>query len=388
MKQLADEVRAAFAREFGANPALRVALAPGRVNLIGEHTDYNDGFVLPMAIDRYVAVAFAPRDDRRVRAYSPDFGERAEAVVGERQAGGEHGWFGYVAGVLWALQENGVAVRGLDLVMQGRVPIGAGLSSSAAVEMAVARAAAEAAGLGWEPAPMALAGQKAEREYVGVSCGIMDQFASAMSADGCALLLDCRSLQTELVPIPREAVVVVMDTGVRRKLTSSGYNERYAQCMQAARIIGARYPEVRALRDVSPERLAEFAGAMDAVTYRRATHVVYEIQRPRQMAEALRAGKLVSAGRLMGDSHASLRDLYEVSSPELDTIVALATRQEGCYGARLTGAGFGGCAVALVRRGREAGFIDAVTAAYRARYDHPVALFAAEPSPGAHLVDG
>lgn len=386
MTRSREELSAAFSLAHEDRQAFRFAFAPGRVNLIGEHTDYNDGFVLPVAIDRYVGVAFAPRDDDRIRARSLHFNEECSIGLDELEPGRHKGWAGYVAGVIWALRKSGLEPCGMNLVVKGEVPIGAGLSSSAALELAVARAACEVSGIAWDPTRMALLGQQAEREYVGVSCGIMDQFASAMAADGCALLLDCRSLETQPVPVPTEAVIVVMDTGVRRTLAGSAYNERYAQCQEAVRVIREGHPEVRALRDVSPAMLAGSRARMSPVTFRQAGHVVGETLRPAQMAAALRRGDLQEAGRLMADSHRSLRDLYEVSCEELDSMVELATLHPGCYGARLTGAGFGGCAVALVERGAVADFIDVVTAAYRSRHDRPAALFACEASPGAHII--
>jgi galactokinase len=384
---LSAQLSAAFVEAHGSGARHRFAFAPGRVNLIGEHTDYNDGFVLPMAIDRYVGVAFRPRDDDCIEAVAPQFHERYALQLSDLRPGDPRGWMAYVAGVVWALLQAGMQPRGMDIVVVGDVPIGAGLSSSAALEMAVARAACAVSDLPWDAERMALLGQQAEREYVGVACGIMDQFASAMSAEGCALLLDCRSLETRLVRVPATLVVVVMDTGVRRTLGHTAYNERYAECQQAVRLIHATYPGVRALRDVTPEMLAEVAPSLDPVVARRATHVVEENHRPAALAEALSAERLHRAGELMSDSHRSLRDLYEVSSPELDCMVELATRQPGCYGARLTGAGFGGCAIALVDRERLHGFVDEVRTGYRARFDHPAELFPCNPAPGAMLLD-
>jgi galactokinase len=385
--RLVDRVGAAFVAAYGAGDSYRIACAPGRVNLIGEHTDYNDGFVLPIAIDRFVAIAFRPRADGCIDAVAPQFRERHALAIGALRPGEPRGWMSYVAGVIWALRQAGMQLRGMDIAVLGDVPIGAGLSSSAALEMAVARAACAASELPWQPERMALRAQQAEREYVGVSCGIMDQFASAMSVQGCALLLDCRSLETHLVQIPATVVVVVMDTGVRRTLAHTAYNERYHQCQQAVRAIQATHPGVRALRDVTPEILAAVAPSLDGVVARRTRHVVEENQRPAALAEALGAGRLQRAGELLRDSHRSLRDLYEVSAPELDCVVELASRQPGCYGARLTGAGFGGCAIALVDRARLDGFIDQVRTSYRAHFDHPAELFPCHPASGALILD-
>jgi galactokinase len=288
--------------------------------------------------------------------------------------------------VLWALQRAGFVLRGFDLALLGDIPIGAGLSSSAALELAVARAAFDLSELEWDATRMAFIGQEAERDFIGVPCGIMDQFAAALSRKGCALLLDCRSLEAQPVPIPREAAVVVMDTGVRRKLAESAYRERVDQCAAAVQAVRDIQPDVRALRDVTPELLGELRSRMDPLLFLRTEHVVYENLRPIAMAGALRAGDPAGAGRLMRESHRSLRELFEVSSIELDTIVALADEHPACYGARLTGAGFAGCAVALVRRTDLGDFLLRVHAGFRARFAHPAVLYPCEPSAGAHVL--
>jgi galactokinase len=253
--------------------------------------------------------------------------------------------------------------------------------------MAAARAACAAAAVAWDPRAMARLGQRAENEYVGVSCGIMDQFASAASVVGHALLLDCRSLETVPVLISADASIVVMDTGVRRALAASEYNERRAACERAAAAVRTFAPEVRALRDVDDALLERARVSMDDEAYRRARHVVAEIKRPLAMVDALKARDLARAGRLMNDSHESLRELYEVSSPELDAMVAAARNHAGCFGARLTGAGFGGCAVALVRTDSVADFSAQVEAAYGSATGRHARIFASRPAAGAHLSD-
>jgi galactokinase len=382
---LLDRVEKHFAREFG-RAAPHVAVAPGRVNLIGEHTDYNEGFVLPMAIGRATVIAFRPRADRRLRAHAVAFGETREIDLATLRPPGGSDWFSYVAGVAWALAAEGFDVPGLDVAIHGDVPIGAGLSSSASLELAAARAFAAAGDFPWDPVAMARLAQKAENVYVGMNCGLMDQFASAVSREGCALLLDCRSLAIQPVPVPAGAAVVVMDTGARRRLAASAYNDRRAACEAAVAALRALDPRVGALRDVSAELLERGRGRLDPVVFQRASHVVFEILRPRQMAEALGASDLRQAGRLMNDSHASLRDLYEVSCEELDLITDLARGQSSCHGARMTGAGFGGCAVALVEEAAVPAFVEAVLPAYRARLDLPASLFACRPMAGARLL--
>ncbi|MDQ4078748.1 MAG: galactokinase, partial [Chloroflexota bacterium] len=355
--------------------------APGRVNLIGEHTDYNDGFVLPMAIDRAVWIALRAREDRRVVLYSLDFEEGLEFSLEGLQRGDEE-WGEYVKGVAWALQEAGYELRGWEGVMAGDVPRGAGLSSSAALELAVARAFAAVSELPWEEVTMAQLGKKAENEWVGVSCGIMDQLISAAGEADHALLIDCRSLETEAVPLPPGTAVVVLDTATRRGLVSSAYNERRAQCQAAAEFFG-----VPALRDVTLEQFEAHADEMEEVTRRRARHVVSENERTLAAAEAMQAGDAVALGRLMNASHASLRDDFEVSSDALNTMVESARAEDSCYGARMTGAGFGGCAVALVEAEAVEAFAERVAERYHARTGLAPNVYVCHASDGAEVIE-
>jgi galactokinase len=384
-ERLVRRAREQFGRSFGGEA--RVALGPGRVNLIGEHTDYNDGWVLPMAIERAAVFAFARRPDRRLRVHATAYGETREVDLDLLRPPGGSEWIAYVAGVAWALREAGHDVPGLDAVVDGDVPLGAGLSSSAALEMAAARAFAAAGGITWDATAMARLGQRAENAYVGVNCGLMDQMASAVCREGCALLLDCRTLETEPVAVPQGAAVVVMDTGARRSLAASAYNDRRAACEAVVAVLAAGRPHVRALRDVDDETLAAAEERLDPVAFRRARHVVAENRRPLEMARALRKGDLAEAGRLMNASHESLRGLYEVSSPELDLVSGLARSHPDCFGARMTGAGFGGCAVALVSADRVEAFSRSVHAAYREKVDLPSAFFACRPAAGARIVE-
>ena len=379
--------RPRFGDLFRTSRAPQVARAPGRVNLIGEHTDYNDGWVFPMAIERYVWIAFAKRSDSILRAHSVAFNETREVALDDLESVRGSKWFSYVAGVAWAMDSSGLELAGMDMLVDGNVPVGSGLSSSAALEMATARALCKASGIGWHPSKMARLGQKAENEFVGVNCGVMDQMASATAEPGCALLLDCRSLETEAVPFPEEATIVVMDTGSRRSLAASTYNDRRASCDHAVEVLRSVDPKIRALRDVDRESLESARSLMDNITFRRAVHVVEENLRPLAMATALREGKLELAGHLMNTSHASLRDLYGVSGKELNLITDLARRHPACFGARLTGAGFGGCAVALVAAENADAFINEIHTAYLAQIDLPSEFFACSPVGGAQLVD-
>ena len=379
--------RHAFSRIAGV-PPLGVAFAPGRVNLVGEHTDYNDGFVLPMAIAEGIAAAFSGRPDDLLRVHASESGDTREVSLAALRTRRTpvRGWFRYAAGVAWAMQSAGLPLKGADVVIAANLPSGAGLSSSAALELAIARALAEVAGIRWEPAAVAKMAQRAEHEFAGVECGIMDQMAVACAAEGRALLLDCRTLRTRHVDLPPNARFVVMNSGVRRSLSTSAYNDRRAACERAVSAVRELAPSVLALRDVDQSLLKRARTLMDDTTFMRASHVVAENARPELFARALASGDLASAGLIMTESHVSLRDLYEVSCRELDVLIALSGQQPGCYGARLTGAGFGGCAIALVEADRVETFTRAVTDGYTAATGLHTDVIVSRPSQGARLV--
>jgi galactokinase len=342
----------AFRDRFGREPTLLVR-SPGRVNLIGEHTDYNDGFVLPMAIEHALWLAAAPSGDGSITMVSDDADGQVAVdagAVGDRL----EGWGAYVQGVAWAMGEADVSVPGIDGAIASDVPVGAGLASSAALEMAVFRAlVGEGA---WDPVRAAKLGRRAENAWVGVDSGILDQLSSAAARAGHALLIDCRSLDIAHVPLPDGVVVVVMDTTTRRELTGSAYNDRRAECRAAAEALG-----VGSLRDADLDLVEALD---DPVLRRRARHVLTEHARTAEAARALLAGDVAALGPLLADAHASMRDDFEASGPELDQIVACAVDAPGCVGARMTGGGFAGCAVALVAADRVDAFTDAVTAAF------------------------
>ena len=372
---LQKQVIDSFTARYGTPPTF-IARAPGRVNLIGEHTDYNDGFVLPMAIDRAVWIALRPNNGRLLNIYSLNL-QAAATFSLDALENSDAGWVEYVKGVAWALHQDGLPLQGWDGVMVGDVPVGAGLSSSAALELAVARAFAAIAGWEWHPAPMARAAQRAENEWVGVNCGIMDQMISAAGEANHALLIDTRTLELQAVPLPKTAVII-LDTATRRGLADSAYNRRRAQCETAAAFFN-----IPALRDID---LAEFeakAGGLDDVTRRRARHVVSENGRVLQAVEAMKRGDSARLGQLINASHASLRDDFEVSSDELDLMVDIARQQPGCFGARMTGAGFGGCALAIVQTAVIDEFVTAVSTAYQqATQLHPQ-LYVCQATDGA-----
>jgi galactokinase len=373
------EIVAHFTGRFGRPPRW-VVRAPGRVNLIGEHTDYNDGFVLPLAIDRAVWIALAPRDDRRVAVFSVDYDQQREFSL-DNLVRENAGWIEYLKGTAWSLQEAGFRLPGWEGVLMGDVPLGAGLSSSAALEMATARALAAAGNLDWDPARMAELAQRAENRWVGVNCGIMDQLISAAGRNGHALLIDCRSLEAEPVPLPPGAAVVVLDTATRRGLVDSAYNQRRSQCEAAARFFG-----VSALRDVTIERFHESGDGLDTLTRRRALHVITENDRTLRAADAMRGGDAVELGRLIVESHRSLRDDYEVSSDALDTMVECASAHPACYGARMTGAGFGGCAMALVRLDAVDDFARRTASAYQEKTAVTPAVYVCQATNGAEVL--
>ena len=373
-----ERVAREFVARYGSTAAL-VARGPGRVNLIGDHTDYNDGFVLPLAIDRAVWIALRPRDDGHVSVHSLDFGETREFDSANESRDGD-GWVEYIRGVAWALQASGRSVCGWDGVVMGDVPVGAGLSSSAALELAAARAFASSCGLTWQPSEMARVAQRAENEWVGVNCGIMDQLISATGEAGHAMLIDCRTLETRAVPMPGGTVVIVLDTATRRGLVGTAYNERRRQCEAAAKVLG-----VRALRDVDVPTFERRAGELNSATRKRARHVVTENARVLDAATALAAGDVTTVGRLMQESHASLRDDFEVSRHELDIMTDLANAEAGCHGARMTGAGFGGCAVALVDADSAAAFCASVERRYRKATALSPAIYLCTAAAGASV---
>ncbi len=363
MSSRPQQVIDAFVEAFGRRPTL-VARAPGRVNLIGEHTDYNDGFVLPVAIDRAVYMAVAPRTDAVVRLVSLDFNGRTQFDLSEVRPAQEQRWSNYIRGMAWALQERELALMGLDAVVHGDVPIGAGLSSSAALEVAAGKALLAVSGLDLPDVDLALAAQRAENEFVGMKCGIMDQFISVLGRRDHALLIDCRSLEHELVPVPAGYGLVVANTMKRRGLVDSEYNRRRAECEEGVRLLGQVLPGVKALRDVSAEQLEAHRELLPPTVYRRCRYVVGENERVVGSVAALRRSDVCAFGRLMAESHAGLRDDYEVSCGELDRMVELAQSIDGLVGARMTGAGFGGCTVNLVRVEVAASFADELRGRY------------------------
>ena len=375
---LPEHVTSHFIQQFGRTPEILVR-APGRVNLIGEHTDYNDGFVLPMAINRAVWIALSPRPDQEILIHSLDFPQPARFSLSALHPGQE-GWVEYVKGMAWALAARHV-LTGWEGVLASNVPVGAGLSSSAALELAIGRAFQAVSGWEWDGKETALLAQKCENQFVGVKTGIMDQMITALGRSGHAMQLDCRTLETEHVPLPGGCAVIVLDTATRRGLVGSAYDERVAQCQEAAHHFG-----VRALRDVSPETLQAQAKELAPLTLHRARHVITENARTLEAVEAMYSGNAPKLGELMDASHTSLRDDYDVSSLELNVIVESARKQQGCLGARMTGAGFGGCAVALVESSHVETFVAQTSQDYTQKTGLTPKVYVCHPANGAEVV--
>jgi galactokinase len=343
-----DSLKTEFGRRFGGECS--VFRAPGRVNLIGEHTDYNDGYVMPVAIDFATFVACAESGNGKVSVQSLQESPAAEFPLGESKPQPLHNWTDYVHGVLLQLELAGHTLRGANLLIDGRVPIGAGLSSSAALEVATALALLGVSRQQLEPAAIAKLCQRAENEFVGSHCGIMDQFASLNGRAGQALLLDCRSLRVRFIPIPQEVSLVICNTMVKHSIAVGEYNLRRAECEAAAHYFAQQHSAVKALRDVTEQDLLQHRNRLTDVQFHRSHHVITENHRVLAAADALESGDLTAFGRLMYESHRSLKQDFEVSCPELDIMVELAGRIPGNYGSRMTGGGFGGCTINLVAK--------------------------------------
>lgn len=376
-----DSLQALFRGLFGTNA--RLFRAPGRVNLIGEHTDYNDGFVMPMAIAFYTWVAAAERGDRILEAYSEHFDEKIVLSLDELPGPPRKHWSDFIRGMAASLQAAGHKLSGANLVIHGEVPLGAGLSSSASLEVSLAVALTSLAGLDLPRLDLVKLCQAAEHKYVGTRCGIMDQFVAGFGAAGHALVLDCRSLEYQLLPIPNDLRVVVCNSMVRHELASGEYNLRRADCETGVRLLQPYMPEIRALRDVDIDHLEKYKQVLPVTVYRRCRHVVTENQRVLSAAKALQSQDAARFGQLMYQSHASLRDDYEVSCKELDLLVELASSMRGVYGARMMGGGFGGCTVNLVQSDCVANVQDEIARRYEEATGTAPDVYVCDPAQGA-----
>jgi galactokinase len=374
-------LKALFADRYGAIPT--IYRAPGRVNLIGEHTDYNDGFVMPAALNLYTYAAVSPRSDRKLRVYSENLGEMCDLELDSIRPGRIGHWSDYVRGVAGVFEFSGYRLRGADLAIMSEVPLGAGLSSSAALEVSTALALLTNSQISVDLTRVAKLCQKAEHLYAEMRCGIMDQFISCHGRAGHALMLDCRSLDFQLLPIPPQVRLMVCNTMVRHEHASSGYNTRRHECEVGFRTLSEALPGIRALRDVTLDDLENHSNHLSDVIYKRVRHVVTENDRVKKAATALEMGDIAEFGRLMADSHRSLRDDYEVSTFELDLMVELSNRQDGVYGARMTGGGFGGCTINLVEAAHAQEVQQRLELGYEARTGLRPTILICETSDGA-----
>ncbi len=382
------EVERKYFELFGSAPEFTVR-APGRVNLIGEHTDYNDGFVFPAAIDRDVLIAGAVRRDQQVRAYALNFNQMSTFPLEHVHPAteGREKWSNYLRAMAWVYHDEGLGTQGMNCVTLGNVPLGAGLSSSAALLVAGGLALSAAGGLEVEPVRLALLAQRGEREFVGVNVGIMDQYISALGQQDHALLIDTRCLTYEAVPLPTGGVdIVIADTNKKRGLVDSEYNARRSQCEQAVEILKESLPEIKALRDVSLDAFEKYQDRLPEVIRKRARHVITENARTLEGAGALKAGDVGRFGVLMNESHESLRVDYEVSCKELDVLAAAARSVPGVYGARMTGAGFGGCTVSLVKVDAVETFQKEVSERYRRETGLNTTIYVTTASQGAQRI--
>ena len=385
-----ETVISKFQERYDTEP-VHIIRAPGRVNLLGEHVDYNGGFVLPIAIDRATWLAFSPVEGMETTLVAADLSEEASFTLETLYQKSDSArrplpaWALYPAGVMWALKEAGLATSALQGVYASNVPQGSGLSSSASVEMAFVLAWQTLGDWTRPPMQRALLGQKAENQYVGVNCGIMDQFASACGEKDRLLCLDCRSLEWQTLPLPKDVAIVIADTTVRRALTSGEYNKRRADCEEAVRLLAADLPGISSLRDVSLEDFNRLASKLPERVEKRARHVVEEIDRSQRALSLLEHGDVQQFGALINECHVSLRDLYEVSIPELDTMVDVAQSLPGCYGARLTGAGFGGCTVNLVAGEQADSFSRDLATGYQSRTGIQPEIYICSASQGAEV---
>jgi len=382
------QLKSEFAEIYGREP--RLFRAPGRVNLIGEHTDYNGGFVLPMAIERGTTVAAAVRDDRKIRILSVNVNEAGEINLDAPEKTRRGTWLDYIEGMARILERRNIILRGADLLINSDVPSGAGLSSSAALEISVGLALSEISASPIEKVQLALAGQAAEHEFVGAKVGIMDQYISALGRKNHALLIDCRSLEAEQIPFAaQDSVIVICDSKVKHKLAASEYNTRRAECEKAVEILREFLPGITHLRDVGIRDFERYAAHLPEIIRKRCRHVVTENERTLSAAEALKKSDLNEFGRLMWLSHASLRDNYEVSCRELDLLVEIASQCEGVLGGRMTGGGFGGSTVNLVQRGSVENFTKRISDEYRRRTNNETAVYVSNAADGAkELIDG
>lgn len=385
MRQLIDKINKEFESRFGGEPV--IVKSPGRVNLIGEHTDYNDGFVLPSAIDKTIVFAIAPNGTDRGRFYSVDMNDSYETTFTHNLRKNSRQWINYLLGAVEQLMKRGHEIVGFDCVFGGDIPIGAGLSSSAALENGILFGLAEIFDIDMSPLELALTGQKVENEFVGVQCGIMDQFVNVHGKEGYALKLDCRTLEYKLYPFSREDIrIVLCDTGIRRELAGSEYNIRRSQCEEGVEVFRRFDSDILNLRDVDLTMLEKYIEKLDPVVYKRCRYVLEENERVHAACTDLTNDDYESFGMRMFESHYGLRDLYEVSCSELDILVEIAEKSPGVLGARMMGGGFGGCTINLVEEEHVSAFIEETRNSYKSSAGHDIDIYLANPGGGTEVV--
>ena len=378
-----EKIYEVYQQQFGHTPELIVS-APGRVNLIGEHTDYNDGFVLPMAIDRKICLGGSRREDQEVRLYSLNFQELTRFPITSLEKEGK--WADYIKGVIDEFLKTGAQLNGFDAVLYGDVPLGGGLSSSAAIEVAAAFFLAQLNDIEIAPEEMAKLCQRAENRFVGMNCGIMDQFISRLGQKGYALYLDCRDLSYQQIPFELDRyVVVICNSRMKRQLVNSAYNERRAQCEEGVRRLSTKLGGIKALRDVSSDQLDTYQSLLPPVVYQRCKHVITENERVTEAVAVLQRGDLTRFGHLLNQSHESLRDDYEVSCAEIDTLVEIAQQVQGTIGSRITGGGFGGCTVSIVQESALEKFTTTILAEYAKRTGIIAEIYVSRAEDGARV---
>ena len=383
-----QDIKQEFSRIYPSGTDVAVVRAPGRVNLIGGHTDYNGGFVLPAALECEIVMAGQRREDREVSVYSDNMKEKAAFALDKIEYDDNMQWVNYIKGVVFILKGRGIELDGANIFISGNIPIGAGLSSSAAVEVATALLFQEVSGFFLNPVDMAKLCQRAENEFVGMKCGLMDQFVCCLGRKTNALFLDCLMEKYEFVPLPENINVVACNTGVSRKLSQSGYNTRRKECEEGIGILREFIPGAQNLREVCVSDFERFKEHLSPVIRKRCEHVIYENERVLHAVDALKKKNISKFGELMEESHASLRDKYEVSCPELDLMVKIGQSVDGCFGSRMTGAGFGGCTVNIVEKGVVPEFRKKVREEYFKKTGIEPDIYISEPVDGAGLLTG
>lgn len=387
MEKRIENLKKEFLKRFGKDREIRIFSAPGRVNLIGEHTDYNGGFVLPIAIDKNILIAAGPNGENILRLHSLNFDKTVTCHLNKIGYDSKDGWANYPKGVAKILQEQGYKLKGMDLLFEGNIPIDSGLSSSAAIEVVSCLALTALSDVEIDKKEIPVICQKAENEFIGVKCGIMDQFIITFAKKDAALFLDCRSLKYEHIPIVNsDIVIVIANSKVERKLTYSKYNIRRSQCEEGVGIFKQYLNGINQLRDVTPEQFEEYKNKLSSIVRQRCEHVIYENERVLRSKELIKNNKLKEFGILMNESHESLKTLYEVSCYGLDTMVDTALKVKGVLGSRMTGAGFGGCTVSLVKKDSVDELMKKITLKYEKRFQIKPEFYICHAEDGAREI--